>query len=67
MLIFDADGLIKLNHAGVLGLVVQNYESLVPAAVHDEAVLRGVRRGYEDAAEIGRTLEVSAVAIPSDI
>ena len=66
-LIFDADGLIKLNHAGVLGEVVQNYESLVPAAVYSEVVVRGALIGYGDATEIGQVLEESAVAVTSDI
>ena len=53
MLIFDADGLIKLNRSGVLELVTRNYESLVPTAVFNEAVVRGALRGHEDAAAIG--------------
>ena len=57
MLIFDADGLIKLNRSRVLGLVTRCYESLVPAAVYDEAVVRGAMRGYADAEEIRRTIE----------
>lgn len=57
MLIFDADGLIKLNRSGVLELVIRSYESLVPAAVYDEAVVRGTLRGHADAAEIGLILE----------
>ena len=67
ILIFDADGLIKLNHAGVLSQVVRNYESLVPAAVHNEVVVRGASIGYDDATEIGLILEESAVVITSDI
>lgn len=57
MLIFDADGLIKLNRSGVLGLVTRNYGSLVPAAVYDEVVVRGALRGHADAADIGQILE----------
>ena len=67
ILIFDADGLIKLNHAGVLSQVVRNYESLVPAAVHNEVVVRGASIGYDDATEIGLILEESAVVVTSDI
>lgn len=40
MLILDADGLIKLNRSGLLELVTQSYESLVPAAVFNEAVVK---------------------------
>jgi hypothetical protein len=67
ILIFDADGLIKLNHAGVLGQVVRNYESLVPAAVHNEVVVRGASIGYGDPTEIGLILDESAVVVTSDI
>ena len=44
MLIFDADGLIKLNRSGVLGLVTRNYGSLVPAAVYDAEIVSDDRR-----------------------
>ena len=60
MLIFDSDGLIKLSRSKVLGVVVRSYDSLVPAAVYDEVVMRG----YEDAADIEKTLDGS-VAVES--
>ena len=67
MLIFDADGLIKLNRAGVLELVIQNYKSLVPAAVCGEIVVKGGLRGYDDSTEIALILEGSTVKAGPDI
>ena len=51
-LLIDADGLIKLNRAGVLSQVTASFACLVPRAVFDEVVTEGKARHYEDATAI---------------
>ena len=50
--ILDADGLIKLNHAGVLERVAETYSCVIPEAVYDEVVTQGKARRYMDAEAI---------------
>ena len=58
MLILDADGLIKLNRAGVLSLLASRYESAIPSAVHQEAVVNAQGR-HPDVDAIGLIIELS--------
>ncbi|GEM_PF-2054633 len=50
LLLLDADGLIKLNRAGVLETVASAFQCLVPESVYQEAVVDAKARGYSDAA-----------------
>lgn len=61
--VIDADGLIKLGKAGVLGALIESHEVLVPKAVYEEAVERGKRELYEDAFELERLLGDEKVSI----
>lgn len=61
--VVDADGLIKLGKAMVLGALVKSHEVLVPEAVYEEAVVRGKRELYEDAFELERLLGNEKVSI----
>jgi rRNA-processing protein FCF1 len=54
--VFDSDGLIKLNLAGVLQHVIQSFDCIVPQAVVDEVITRGRERGYQDVSEIEAVL-----------
>ena len=51
-LIFDADGLIKLNRAGILLTVAQAYRCIVPSEVYYEAVTAGLAMHHPDAMDI---------------
>jgi hypothetical protein len=51
-LVFDSDGLIKLNRAGVLGKVVEVFTCVIPSAVYREVVSEGKARRYRDAEAI---------------
>jgi predicted nucleic acid-binding protein len=64
-LVIDADGLIKLGKSGVLGMLTGSHEVLVPAAVYEEAVVRGKRELYEDAFELEKVLEEQGVSASS--
>jgi hypothetical protein len=55
-LILDSDGLIKLNRAGVLEVVMKSFACLVPRAVYEEVVIVGSEHKYADAEAIGETL-----------
>jgi rRNA-processing protein FCF1 len=55
-LILDADALIKLNHTGILPLVVQAFDCAIPSEVYDEAVIGGRHNRHADADEIGYIL-----------
>lgn len=55
-LLLDADGLIKLNRAGVLTRVVETCSCVVPLAVYGEAVTEGKARRYPDADAIEEAL-----------
>lgn len=61
--VIDADGLIKLGKARVLGALVGSHEVLAPEAVYEEAVVRGKRGLYEDAFELEKLLEDEEVPI----
>ena len=64
-LLLDADGLIKLHRAGVLGRMVKAFRCTVPEAVYHEVVTRGKERLHQDAEEIEHILgeEVEVVRI----
>ena len=51
-MIFDADGLIKLNRAGILLTVAKAFRCLVPSEVYKEAVTDGLAMHHPDAIEI---------------
>lgn len=55
-LLLDADGLIKLHRAGVLGQMVNAFRCTVPEAVYHEVVTRGKERLHQDAEEIEHIL-----------
>jgi len=58
-LILDSDGLIKLQKAGLLKLLAERHDCLIPEAVHRETVTRGKEELYEDAFEIEEIVEKS--------
>ena len=51
-LILDADGLIKLERAGLLAQVAQAFSCVIPDVVYDEVVTQGKARMYPDAEAI---------------
>ena len=51
--IFDANALINLYHAGVLPLIYQSTECIVPAEVYREVVIGGQQAGHADAGSMG--------------
>ncbi len=53
-LLLDADGLIKLQRAGVLARVAKVFACTIPQAVYREAVVRGKERFHRDAEDIER-------------
>lgn len=65
-LVIDADGLMKLGKSDVLGTLTGGHETLVPAAVYEEAVVRGKRELYEDAFELEKVLEEQGVSASSE-
>ena len=58
MLILDADGLIKLNRAGVLDLLADSYECSIPSAVYQEALVNAAHR-HSDAEVIDAIIRKS--------
>ncbi|KXA97546.1 hypothetical protein AKJ37_01030 [candidate division MSBL1 archaeon SCGC-AAA259I09] len=54
---FDSDGLIKLQKAGVLSVLAAGHECLVPKKVYEESVERGKTELYEDAFELEEIIE----------
>lgn len=63
-LILDADALIKLNRAGVLGQVARGFECVVPSSVFEEVVSNGRALGYADADDIETHLKDQAEIVP---
>jgi hypothetical protein len=63
-LVVDADGLIKLNRAGVLRKVVETYSCVIPLAVYDEVVTEGKMRQHQDAEAIEASLAGRAEIAP---
>ena len=55
--VFDSDGLIKLQKAGVLGILAESHECLVPRKVYGESVEGGKTELYEDAFELEETIK----------
>jgi len=63
-LVCDADGLIKLNRAEILNVLIESVDVLVGQKVFHEAVTEGKERNYPDAFEIEAILEQSNVNVP---
>ncbi len=57
----DSDGLIKLAKADILGVMLKAWDCLIPRAVYDETVERGVRAAYPDALAIREILPPQTV------
>ncbi len=64
-LLLDADGLIKLQRAGVLGHVAESFSCTVPQAVYDEAVTSGKAHFHRDAEAIERIVAQSIAIAPT--
>ena len=65
-LLLDADGLIKLHRAGVLGQMVNAFQCTVPEAVYYEVVTKGKERLHQDAEEIEYILEEEVEVIRTE-
>ncbi|MCS7240992.1 MAG: hypothetical protein NZ651_07100 [Candidatus Bipolaricaulota bacterium] len=61
--VLDSDGLIKLYKAGILEKILDLWEVLVPAAVYEETVQRGIEEAYPEAEALGRLI-VGRVRVP---
>ena len=59
--VLDSDGLIKLGKAGILGVVVDAWNCLIPQAVYTETVEQGIQASYPDAPVIRDALRPSMV------
>ena len=70
MLLLDADGLIKLHRAGLLGLMAESFSCAIPKEVYHEAVTQGMASRYPDAEAIEsivqRSIKVTS-ARPSEL
>lgn len=54
----DADPLIWLGKCSILHLLEKSYsETVIPEAVHEEAYLRGLEKGFENAQAIKEAME----------
>ncbi|MBS3792770.1 MAG: hypothetical protein V5A77_05695 [Candidatus Bipolaricaulota bacterium] len=58
-LILDSDGLIKLQKAGLVKILAERHDCLIPEAVYPETVTKGKKELYEDAFEIEEIVEES--------
>ena len=65
-LLLDADGLIKLHRAGVVGTMVKAFRCTVPEAVYYEVVTRGKERLHQDAEEIEQVLAEHAEVVRTE-
>ena len=65
-LLLDADGLIKLHRAGVVGTMVKAFRCTVPEAVYYEVVTRGKERLHQDAEEIEQILGEEAEVVRTE-
>ena len=63
-LLLDADGIIKLNRAGVLAIVVREFSCAVPQTVYDEVVTKGKARLHQDAEIIETILAGNVTVLP---
>ncbi|MGH2458586.1 MAG: hypothetical protein ACRDIY_06930 [Chloroflexota bacterium] len=63
-LLIDADGLIKVHRAGILGDVLRVFSCAVPGPVFHEVVTRGKAYLHQDAEEIEVLLAGSAEIVP---
>jgi len=63
-LLLDADGLIKLNRAGVLIQLAETHPCVIPGAVYDEVVTRGKVHLYPDADAIEAAVAGRVAVMP---
>jgi predicted nucleic acid-binding protein len=59
--VVDSDGLIKLAKADILKVMLKAWDCLIPQAVYDETVERGIRAAYPDALAIREALQPQTV------
>src|SRR3989304_7665134 len=58
-LVLDSDGLVKLEKAGMLQTLAQEFDCLIPEAVYDEVIRQGKKEAYEEAFKIEKIVESS--------
>ncbi len=59
--VVDSDGVIKLAKADILKVMLKTWDCLIPQAVYEETVERGVRGAYPDALAIREVLQPQTV------
>jgi len=63
-LVVNASPLIHLSKAHALRLLIAIFdEVLIPPAVYEEVVSRGLERGYEDAARVKRAVDQGEIVV----